>query len=353
MLQPNIEYLAFDDRKLMLLGIPVLTFIIPLLFFGVDFQYYLSIAHTEFFEGLVYTTIYWLFNRQMVIRVRKRYGALSQTTKRLGLQLLIVLLTIPFIGWLITPFCHYIYDFIGLPDLFEPTIFKSIIATYFLTFALTTLYEAIYFFHKYNAAVVEKEQIQRAHLQGQLDNLRNQINPHFLFNSLNTLMNLIPMDSERAINYLSKLSKFYRYAVSNQDHPLVLLQTELDNVRIYADLLQERFHHGIDIRIPEAVPARARILPLCLQLLIENAVKHNIVANKKPLTIDISLVQDGRYIQVRNNIQKKIQEVGSTGMGLKNIRNRVAFFTQAPLLVEENDRRFSVSVPLIYSNDLP
>jgi sensor histidine kinase YesM len=349
MIRTNLKYLAFDDRKLVVLGIPILTFVIPLLFFGVDLSYYWSIARTEFFEGLIYTAIYWLFNRQVIIWVRKRYGGLNQIAKRLGVQLIIVLLTIPFIGFLLTPFCHSIYGLIGLPDLFEPTVFQSIIATYFLVFALTTLYEAVYFFHKYNEAVVEKEQIQRAHIQGQLENLRNQINPHFLFNSLNTLMNLIPTDAERAMNYLSKLAKFYRYTVSKQEEHLVDLQSEMDNVRIYVDLLTERFHQGIRIELPETVPSGARILPLCLQLLIENAVKHNIVAKRSPLCIEVQLSSNEEYIEIKNNIQRKIQEIDSTGMGLKNIRNRVAFYTDAPLVVIEEKDTFRVAVPLIYA----
>lgn len=350
LIRPNLRYLAFDDRKLVLLGIPILTFIIPLLFFGVSFSYYWSIAKTEFFEGLIYTTVYWIFNRQVIIWVRKRYGALNQVVKRLGLQLIIVLVTIPFIGFLLTPFCHSVYDWINLPDLYEPSIFQSIIATYFLVFTLTTLYEAVYFFHKYNEAVVEKEQIQKAHIQGQLENLRNQINPHFLFNSLNTLMNLIPTDSERAMNYLSKLSKFYRYTVSKQDDHVVALQSEIENLHIYADLLMERFHQGISITLPETVPSGARILPLCLQLLIENAVKHNIVGKRKPLSIEVNLHRDEKYIEVKNNIQRKIQGVDSTGMGLKNIRNRFAFYTDAPVMVKEEGNTFIVLIPLIYTN---
>ena len=99
---------------------------------------------------------------------------------------------------------------------------------------------------------------------------------------MNTLMNLIPVDADRAMNYLSKLSKFYRYTVSNQEQSLVPLPKELENVNIYADLLKERFHRGINIQLPQNSTAKSQIIPLCLQLLIENAVKHNIVATKTP-----------------------------------------------------------------------
>lgn len=147
------------------------------------------------------------------------------------------------------------------------------------------------------------------------------------------------------MNYLDKLSRFYRYTVSNQEQQLVPLETELENVTIYTDLLKERFHDGIQISLPEKSECEGQVLPLCLQLLIENAVKHNIVSKKKPLQIIVNSEED--YIWVENNIQKRIHQVKSTGMGLKNIRERIAFFSDQPLLVEENADAFKVGVPLI------
>jgi len=116
---------------------------------------------------------------------------------------------------------------------------------------------------------------------------------------MNTLMNLIPLDANRAMNYLDKLSKFYRYTVSNQEQPLVPLNKELANVELYTDLLKERFRKGVDIILPPKTPEEAQILPLCLQLLIENAIKHNIVATKQPLKIVLELIENNQYIQVR------------------------------------------------------
>ena len=281
------------------------------------------------------------------MRCEKRYDAFHESFKRIGLQLLIVLVSIPLLTLVISVIVSRIFELSKVKDLHEPTFIQGIFVTYFLTFSITFLYDAIYFFHKFKEAILEKEQIQKAHIQAQLDNLRNQINPHFLFNSLNTLMNLIPTNPDRAMNYLSKLSKFYRYAVSNQEASLVPIQTELQNVKIYTDLLKERFHESIRINLSITESIQGRLVPLCLQLLIENAVKHNIVSKKKPLEISIQLIENEKYIEVRNNIQKKIQEVSSTGIGLKNIRNRVAFFTDAPLLVHEDNHHFSVAVPII------
>lgn len=350
MINPNIPYLAFDDRLLMLLAIPLLALIIPFVFFGVSLQEYLGAAPQEYIEGLSYTAAFWFFNRFLMIVLRRRFQAFEDTVKRLALQLAIIAVAVPVISVSMAMLFNAIYRAIGSEDLLEPTLFQGLSSTYVLTFAIAMFYEAIYFFHKFREAIQEKDRIQMAHIQGQLDNLRNQINPHFLFNSLNTLMNLIPTDPGRAMNYLDKLSKFYRYAVSNHDQQLAPLPTELDNTRIYAALLQERFHDGIRVDLPEAAPGNARILPLSLQLLIENAVKHNIVSRKKPLHIEVSIADGGKAVLVQNNIQKKIREDNSTGVGLKNIRSRMAFFTEAPLTVTEEDGRFTVAIPLIFSS---
>lgn len=346
MIKPNLQYLAFDDRWLLLIGIPTIALLIPFIFFGVDLNTYLNSIHQEFFESLVYTTSFWTFNRYLMIALRKRFNAFSQTLKRFTIQSITIILGVPIISTIITLMMRVVFELLGTKDLFEPTFFQGLSSTYILSFAVIMLYDTIYFFHKYKEAIVEKEQIQLAHIQGQLENLRNQINPHFLFNSLNTLMNLIPNNPDRAMNYLDKLSKFYRYTVSNQEQQLVPLKTELENVTIYTDLLKERFHDGIQINLPENIEYEAQILPLCLQLLIENAVKHNIVSKKKPL--QITLKNEDDYIWVENNIQKRIHQVKSTGMGLKNIRERIAFFSDQPLLVEESTDSFKVGVPLIH-----
>jgi two-component system LytT family sensor kinase len=348
MLKPNLQYLAFDDRWLILVLIPSIAILIPFTFFGIDLATYLKNIHQEFFESLTYTTIFWMFNRYLMVSLRKRYNAFSQTLKRFTIQSIIILLAVPIMSFAITGVLDAVFKLLGTKDLYEPTLFQGLSSTYILCFAITMLYDTIYFFHKYKEAIVEKKQIQLAHIQGQLENLRNQINPHFLFNSLNTLMNLIPTNPDRAMNYLDKLSRFYRYTVSNQEQQLVPLKTELENVTIYADLLKERFHEGIQISLPEEVHYDKQILPLCLQILIENAVKHNIVSKKNPL--QVTLKNEDNYIWVENNIQKRIHQVKSTGMGLKNIRERMAFFSDQPLLVEENTHSFKVGVPLILSS---
>lgn len=347
MIKSNIKYLAFDDRLLFYLGVPIISFLLPLLFWGISFNDFINYGLVNYLEGLLYSLVYWIFNRTLIIALRKRFHIFSQTRKRLTLQIIIALIVLPMLGAIISLMVYYFYSISIFEDVYEPSFFQALAATYFLTFTVALLYETIYFIHKYREVIMEKNQIELAHIQGQLDNLRNQINPHFLFNSLNTLMNLIPTDTNRAMDYLSKLSKFYRYTVSSQNEPLTVLETEIGNAKIYADLLHERFYKAITIHFPKSPFPSLKIPPLSLQLLIENAVKHNIVAQSKPLNIEILINAETKYIYVKNNIQLKIEEVSSTGMGLKNIQKRIAYFTDRPVLIEDSGTQFSVAIPLI------
>lgn len=342
-------YVGFDDSKYMFFGLLFLGAFIPIFFFQRNVFIHDG-AVEEFFEAVYFTTIYWLYCRYIIILLRKRYNSFDQSVKRLWIQAGILFVTLPIIGGLISGSVMLFYHFTVFEDLFEPTAFQSAVTTYIIALVVISLYEVIYYVQKYKEATLEKTDIEHAHTKGQLENLRNQINPHFLFNSMNALMNLIPVDSDRAMNYLSKLSKFYRYTVSKKDESLVPLESELEHVSIYADILHERFQEGLTIQMPEHTPPGARVIPLCLQLLIENAVKHNVVATKKPLTVEIIIDDDKSCITVTNNIQTRIQEVKSTGVGLNNIKDRVAYFSKKEIKIVDTENMFAVSVPLIYNN---
>lgn len=352
MIKANKQYVGFDDRLFMLIAIPVVSILTPVLFFGIKWSEYASVIHQEVPESFVFTLIFWLFNRTVLIRLRKKYGALSYMTKRFYKHFLIVALATPVITLTIASFFRATYAYFAFEDCLEITFAQGVTATYFISISILAFYEAMYFFFKYKEAIIEKEQLQQAHIQSQLDNLRNQINPHFLFNSLNTLMNLIPTDPDKAMNYLSKLSRFYRYAVGNREQASVPIHTELKNLEIYADLLRERFAKSIEIELPKVVEKQGLIPPLSLQMLLENAIKHNIVSKNKPLHISINIDEEGEYIWIRNNIQRKIQAVESTGMGLGNIKKRLSFFTEKPVEIHQNDSTFVVGLPLISSDSL-
>jgi LytS/YehU family sensor histidine kinase len=198
-------------------------------------------------------------------------------------------------------------------------------------------------------AVAEKAILERQNVECQLEGLRNQVNPHFLFNSLNTLVYLIPENPDKAIRFVQKLSKVYRFVLESRDAKIIPLSEELEFLNAYTYLLKERFGDNLHIHIEDLTSeASSGIVPLSLQMLFENAIKHNIISQEKPLYIDVFTKNDHLYIQ--NNNQKKNQVSDSTGVGLQNICDRYRMLTDQEIIIDVNDRFFSVALPLIKEN---
>jgi sensor histidine kinase YesM len=290
---------------------------------------------------------FWFFFRFVIIALHKKYPAISEAAKRVSLQIIIVILTAPILKGVLEIISIGVLRFCSVTDHDNPDFLQSLLSIYLPAGLIIALYEAFYYFSKYKESLVEREKLENMHIQNQLDNLRNQINPHFLFNSLNTLMNLIPTDPNSAMDYLSKLSKFYRYSVGSNEDKIIPLSKELECAELYAELLKVRFRNGIHFSFPTNYSSAHFILPMSLQLLIENSVKHNIVSKSQPLNIKITIDNENEYIEVINNIQKKMESVSSTGMGLRNIKERFAYFTDKEIKCEIINNEFRVSLPLL------
>jgi len=179
------------------------------------------------------------------------------------------------------------------------------------------------------------------------DRLKQQINPHFLFNSLNILDYLVQEhETERASAFIRKLAATYRYMLKKADEQLVPLEEELEFARQYIDLLQERFTKGFEVEVDIPRPLLRRyVVPCCLQLLIENAIKHNVVSPEQPLHVRIAAAGD--RLTVSNNLQLRMNAPASTGVGLLNIRQQYLDTAGAPILVERTDTEFRVQLPLL------
>jgi len=178
----------------------------------------------------------------------------------------------------------------------------------------------------------------------QYDTLKNQLNPHFLFNSLNTLSGLIYIDVDRADNFIHRLSKLYRYVLDMQKEEVVSIQSELELVHDFLYLNNIRFDHSIEASISVG-KVDGYIAPMALQLLIENAIKHNRVSAQAPLKIEIK--QEDGYIIVRNNIQLKQEKEPSHELGLNNLKERYAVLTNRKVIVDETEENFTVCVPIL------
>lgn len=194
---------------------------------------------------------------------------------------------------------------------------------------------------------LEAEALQRTTTQAMLQALRSQVNPHFLFNNLNVLSALVMTKNEEANEFIEAFSSVYRYILNHQDEELVPLKQELDFLEPYIFLLEKRF--GAGLKIEKNIPEKYNqyyIVPIALQILFENAIKHNIVSVHQPLVIKVYIDQQDNIV-VKNNLQQKKPDESSSMTGLSNISKRYEMTTDRKILIRKNTDSFEVSVPLI------
>ncbi len=247
----------------------------------------------------------------------------------------------------------------------QTIVFGSLVALF-----INAVHTGEYFFSRWRTTLLEAETLKRESVEARYEALKSQLDPHFLFNNLNTLTAIVEENPRQAVDFIENLSLVYRYILQKRDQTLVTLADELDLARSYLYLLEKRFGDSLQTTID--VPAKYdswQIPPMTLQLLLENAVKHNVVSRAHPLHIQLT-VSDMGDLTVTNTVQKRL--VGSvavpvinglsggtainqvvplptlpSGVGLRNIQNRYRLLGQHPPVVTETDREFSVRVPLI------
>jgi sensor histidine kinase YesM len=184
-----------------------------------------------------------------------------------------------------------------------------------------TLWEVIYLVDKYKESAYEKELLERMQLLQEFENLKQKVNPHFLFNSFNTLLALIHEDKVQAEIFLDELSKVYRYLLRTNENGMSTLQQETDFIQSYSNLLKTRHGEGFQLRMQIDPAFNCYELPaLCLQMLVENAVKHNIISKQKPVVVTIRSTEDA-MLTIENTLAKRVFKSESTGIGLSNIKD--------------------------------
>ncbi|MFE3870348.1 histidine kinase [Flavobacterium sp. ZS1P70] len=193
---------------------------------------------------------------------------------------------------------------------------------------------------------VKEQKIIAGTASAKFESLKNQIDPHFLFNSLNVLSSLIEENPDNAQRFTTSLSKIYRYVLEQKDKELVSVEEELAFAKTYMNLLKMRFENSLFYELPTSnLNAEAKVVPLSLQLLLENTVKHNVVSEQRPLHIRITI--DGDYLAVQNDYQKKEVLQDRQGVGLQNIINRYGIITNRKVLIEQNEKTFTVKIPIL------
>jgi len=299
--------------------------------------------------------------------VAKLLGNYPVTLFMIGLDFLIVYLInkyikeikpwIKILGWLLTALLVAILsavyirfpvwkgesDFLFFSDIyFNLTLLTSFI----LNLIIISIIEIYLFFIKSHEKALNIEIGKKTRAQYQYQQLKRQLNPHFLFNSLNVLDFLIYSNPDKASEFVRKLSAIYRYQLSFEDCVCVTLEEEIEFVNLYADLLKERFSDGLELTLKvEDKYLGYHIVPGGLQLLVENATKHNIISIESPLKIEI-YIEDG-FIITRNNVQLRLNTIESGGVGLKNIKGQYKLLFKKNIEIVSGERCFCVKIPLI------
>jgi len=277
--------------------------------------------------------------------IQSKLPTVEETRKR-------VLLTIPVNVLVMTPsvllifFVFHWFHILGY-HIQSPDLTYGYLVGLSVNVLFESLWEVMFIIGKSKEAAAEKEMVERMQLHQEFDLLKRKVNPHFLFNSFNTLSSLITEDKDRAEKFLDELSKVYRYLLRNNESGMSTVEQEVKFIQSYATLLKTRFGDGfkLDMQIDPAVKDK-EIPSLSLQLLVENAVKHNIISKAQPVTVEIH--SGNGYLSITNNLNKKARGImESTGIGLSNIREKYRLLNRTDVRIEETANQFVVILPLL------
>lgn len=287
----------------------------------------------------LYTFFFWQGNVAFACIIDPLFPSLDDMPKRLAITLLFVAiytaLIVALINWVM-------YNFK------KPSM--ELLDEYLVGFGITLLISAIYsaagFFHMYKNSLLEAESLKRSGIESELKALSSQVNPHFLFNSLNTLMSIIPEDQQLALEFTRRFSEVYRYFLRHQNQELATVKEEMEFVENYFFLLKTRHGDNINLEVNlEKGDYQKKIPAFALQLLIENAAKHNEISLAHPLRI--AICKESEMLTVTNNLKPRKSAGPGTGSGLDNIRKRFEYLAGKVISVEKTAEQFIVKMPLL------
>lgn len=303
-----------------------------------DWIFYVSLFFGTFFMIALVWECLLLQNRIF----EKKLPVAVKPVLRIILQVLITTLCANVFGFVLFGAAEKIFHVVT-PDMLT----KIMPALYFLaSLVLNLTYFGVYYFTQWRENLLRAERLQREQAEVRYDALRNQLNPHFLFNALTSLNTLIFENQQLASDFLHQLSKVYRYTLQHKNKETVLLKIELDLIKSYISLFKIRFENAIIFSIDIADVSKEKgIPPVTLQMLIENAAKHNIIEDANPLTISITSTED--HIIVQNNLNRKSQVESSNKHGLENLKALYKYLSEKPVEVIETETTFAVKIPLV------
>ncbi|GAB2576798.1 sensor histidine kinase [Spirosoma areae] len=338
---------SLPDTHLRLLG-PVGLYVFVSLFFRLDL--YLKLPADErmvnAFIAITAGILCWNMARWAVLRVQQRYPGLANTRQRLVWLAMALPVFVSF-AWLLRHLIRFLID--GTFQYYSNAVelSRNIGIQIFYHFIYFAIYEGWYILQQWQRETIETNTLEKVSLQSQLTSLQHQVNPHFLFNSLNSLSSLIGENPVRADAFLDELTSVFRYLLQASDRHLVPLHDEVAFIRSYFHLLQTRYRAGLVLKLTIDEPHESLLIPpLTLQVLVENAVRFNVILPEQPLHVNIYTTPDQR-LHVANTLQRKTLRVETAGAGLSNLATRFELLNEGELVIEEQPGWFVVSLPLM------
>jgi two-component system LytT family sensor kinase len=339
------------ERWAQFLGIPLFTIFSVLFLSSYPFEYRTEHFLFHIIFSFIGVVAIWYSIRFIIFFFRKHYFSLNFNV-RLILQLLFSSIVTVLIIWFLDYIGYKYYkeyvELCGEPDDFN--IKNLYLTTILFAFLINTIYESFYLVLRLSEKAVETERYKKESIEAQYQNLTSRLNPHFLFNSLNTLTTVVEEDPKKAVNYIRELSIVYRYVLNSQKLTWADLAAEMKFTQSYILLLKMRFEENLKISLDVCEHfLNYHILAMTAQLLIENAVKHNEISNSNPLEIKIFCEEEN--LVVTNNKQKRNIMPATTKVGLHNISERYKFLVNKEVVIEDKEDSFTVKIPLIKTID--
>ena len=328
------------------LSIPILGVLIPLLASLIRYQQ-LSTLEIIYSNGFFIATSFFIWEGSVLLVSYVR--RLQLVKQKIFLKLAMLCLSTSVYALIVSFASGSLWQriFLGAIET-RPLFFTSIICISVVLF-LTLTYEVLFLSKERELDIKIVDQLDKERVDAELNSLKGELDPHFIFNSLTTLSHLISLDSDKAQMFTNKLAQVYKYLLINKDHELISLNEEIKFINDYLYLLRIRYDNKIDVNFNIGDTEKIMIIPCSLQVLIENAIKHNQFTEASPLQLQISL--NAEFLKIENNIKEK-DVVNSTKIGLTNLSNRYRLLYNKDIAVEKMDNRFIVKLPLIKQNSL-
>ncbi len=330
-----------QNKWVLIFGIAAISLVAPIIFKEYKNGFFSFESMLNLFGSLVTTLIMWFGVSSIVIYLWKNHPWEKNPIKHLVIEVIAILFYTSIVGII-----FYSINKLYPIEAFEENITLSIFFTLMITFFMVSLNEGYFFFMKWKETLLMTEKLEKDNIRSQYETLKSQINPHFLFNNLNTLASLIEENPKLAVEYVQQTADYYRSILNLKDKEVIRLDGEIELIKTFYTLQKNRYGDNLTINIKlENLDYNTFVAPLALQMLVENAIKHNIISKEKPLKIEI-YSKEGNII-VSNNLQKREQEQVSTRFGLKNIIERYSFLTNRNIEISENESTFTVSIPTL------